>query len=74
MELLEIMKRWGVNDTPNDIRHFEQEVRECYQKIDLDKKVDLGSCNNCLNSDKESIMEVDGVAVCVECNNSWLIE
>ena len=98
MELLEIMKRWGVNDTPNNILHFEQEVREYYYQkfsdqrdiqivgsiergsvgffhaIDLDKKVDLGSCDNCLNSDKESIMEVDGVAVCVECNNSWLIE
>jgi len=96
MELLEIMKRWGVNDTPNDIQHFEQEVREYYRKIfreekkidggtksgsvrffhaiDIDKKVDLGSCSNCFNSDKESIIETDGVVVCVECFNSWLIE
>tara|TARA_R110000796_G_scaffold192109_1_gene308838 strand:+ start:391 stop:603 length:213 start_codon:yes stop_codon:yes gene_type:complete len=32
MKLLEIMKEWGVNDTPNDIRHFEEEVGEHYQK------------------------------------------
>lgn len=31
MKLLEIMKSWNVNDTPNDIRHFEQEVAEHYQ-------------------------------------------
>lgn len=74
MELLEIMKRWGVNDTPNDIQHFEQEVREYYRKIDIDKKVDLGSCSNCFNSDKETIIETDGVVVCAECFNSWLIE
>lgn len=32
MKLLQIMKEWGVNETPNDIRHFEQEVAEHYQK------------------------------------------
>ena len=32
MKLLEIMKSWGVNDTPNNIRQFEQEVAEHYQK------------------------------------------
>ena len=32
MKLLEIMKEWGVNEIPNDIRHFEQEVAEHYQK------------------------------------------
>ena len=25
------MKKWGVNETPSDIRHFEQEVSEYYQ-------------------------------------------
>ena len=93
MELLEIMKRWGVNDTPNNIRHFEQEVRECYKKIfseerladttggvnffhaiDIDKKVNLGSCNNCLNSDEEFILQLVEEAMCMKCNNSWLIE
>jgi len=88
MKLLEIMKKWGVNDTPNDIRHFEKEVRDYYYQefiqerlvggnykpTDLDKKVDLGCCNNCLNSDEEFIMEVGEVSVCTKCNNSWLLE
>jgi len=32
MKILGIMKNWGVNDYPNDVRHFEQEVAEYYQK------------------------------------------
>lgn len=30
MQLLEINKAWGVNDTPNDVRHYEQEVNQYY--------------------------------------------
>ena len=49
MKILEIMKEWGVNDIPNDIRHFEKDVAEHYQN---DLKDVLKLALDCLEQEK----------------------
>jgi hypothetical protein len=33
MRLLELNKEWGINETPTDARHYEQEVRQHYAEF-----------------------------------------